>query len=290
MYQLLSDRMGFRAVSNLLITNQVPKKARNQISYLVWFCLEHHIEGPVAEDLCYQIKRNYDYYKGNEVRTWCDDRLISDMIKEMSHLDCLDFIDVICDTLLNNNTFDSACGDIFKIHFNDVLISNSMGYIIAGTKLVPNTDLGEAKEIVIPSYHSLEDLNLDAASQHLDDAYSFYKDRRNSEAIISAFKAIESTVEQLLEKSGLSFDKKDKTATKVRLLVDYLGIEVYMADDFNKLVELMISPGRIRNRHSGHGSSQIEEVPDHLVKYEIDLVASNILFIARSYQARARRY
>ncbi len=290
MYPLLTERLGLRNMPNVLITNHVPKKVRNQIDYITWKCLSDCIDYRIAEDLCNEIKTRYYFHKGYEIDSRLYDHTIIDLMRDASHLDCLDFIDIICNTLLSSSTFDNACGDCYRDCFNDVLISNSMGYIIAGTQLVPNTDVKEAEEIIIPSYHTLAILGFDVVSGHLDEAYNHFKERNNSEAILSAQKALESTIALLLEAMSVQYEKKDKFPTKVDLVAKSLFAEGYMVETISKLNSIMKISAEIRNRNAGHGSSNTEAVPDSLVKYVIDLVTSNILFLARSYQDRKDRF
>lgn len=70
----------------------------------------------------------------------------------------------------------------------------------------------------------------------------------------------------------------------MKMLVDEFNIEPYLFENYNKLIDLIKVPGEIRNKNAGHGSVDSKTIPDCLVKYEIDLVASSILFLVRLYQ------
>ncbi len=289
MYRLFSQRMNPSLPPNVMITDEVPERVRNQLVMLIRKYLSLNGLAYLSNELQSTVLDRYHFCKGNDVYEFTYQPSIYDIIKESDDWDCLDILDIVCDVLLNNGGFLSYCGEQFRIDFNDVLLSNSMGYIIVGTQLVPNIDPGEAAEVIMPSYYTLASMGADAVSQHLDDAYNFFKERRNLEAISSAYKAVESITDLLLKKTNTRFENGDKTINKIKLLDQTLGIESIMAEDFNKLIDLMSRPGKLRNKYSGHGSSVIVDVPDHLVKYEMDLVASNILFIARSYLAWVRR-
>ena len=112
-------------------------------------------------------------------------------------------------------------------------------------------------------------------------ATDHFKNRRNQDAILSTFKAMESAIEQLLDNANVTYSKDETTSKKMEKLADKLNMESYLTEDLKKIVSLLKIPGEIRNKNAGHGSVDHPDVEDHLVKYEIDLVASSILFLAR---------
>lgn len=285
MYKLLSERMNPSPPPNVLIMDDVSDKLCNQVIFVIRAHLSR-CDCINLPRLYYSAIDNYDYYAGNDPDRKCDEDTMYDMLRGMYSTDFLDFLDVICNTLLSDPFFSGCFGEQFIHDINDVMISNSMGYIIAGDQLIPNTDIKEAEEIIIPAFHTLSSLGMNSSFEYLELSYEHYKNRNNPEAILSAFKALESTVEFLLKRLSVDHSAEDRIVKKIKLLIENLGIQTYLMEDFNKLIDLMKCPGEIRNKLSGHGNADIINVPDYFVKYEIDLVASNILFLVRCYQER----
>lgn len=273
---------------NVLIKDQVSTKLRNQVIYVISGHLNNcpsfiNTWGLYCNSIDY-----YNFYNGNNPEEIHNHKTMYNMLKQLDSSDFLDFLDVICDTLLSDPAFNNNIGKEFVKDINDVLKTNSMGYAVVGTNVVPITDLGEVEEIIIPSYHTLANAGLENVSKYLDDAYDHFKNCKNQDAILSAFKALESTVESLLINLSVDYSQHQSFASRVELLIQSLSIRGYRVDNINKLVALIKISGEIRNRYTGHGSADMDVVSDDLVKYEIDLVASTILFLTRSYLASKR--
>lgn len=269
---------------NVLITDNVSKKLRNQTIFVINGYLSE-LEYSDSSELYYSAIDYYNYLAGNDPCRERNNSTMSDMLKKMDSAKFLDFLDVICNTFLEDSFFCNRYGQEFTEEINDVLITNSMGYIVAGKQLIPNTDVKEAEEIVIPAFHTLSSLGMNSACENLEVSYEHFKNRNNSEAILSAFKALESAVDFMLKELSAEYIVGDRFPNKIQLLGKKLEIPTYLVSDFNKLIDLMKAPGEIRNKLSGHGTADTAVIPNHFVKYEIDLVASNILFLARTYQS-----
>ncbi|WP_400201855.1 AbiJ-NTD4 domain-containing protein [Candidatus Methanarcanum hacksteinii] len=282
MYRLLSERMFPSPPSNVLITDHVPEKARNQLLFVLRRYYDSNDYGCNGVNfLPKESLYHYAYLKGYDPDSKFLSMNVYDVIKVFNDKELLDYLDIICFKSFNNSHFKSFYWADFVEEINDVLITNSMGYTVANNQLIPCTDIKEAEEIIIPSYHTMFELNMKATSDHLDDAYDHFKNRRNQDAILSTFKAMESAIEQLLDNANVTYSKDETTSKKMEKLADKLNMESYLTEDLKKIVSLLKIPGEIRNKNAGHGSVDHPDVEDHLVKYEIDLVASSILFLAR---------
>lgn len=282
MYKLLSERMSPSPPPNVLVSDHVPEKARNQILFILKrYFTPHTFQNDSVTILLKESLYYYAFIRGDDP----DSKYLSMdeyyVIRMLDDKELLDYLDVACFILFNDTYFKIHYWADFMKEINNIFTVNSMGYTIVKNQLIPCTDIKEAEEIIIPSYHTLFELNMDAASRHLDDAYNHFKNRRNQDAILSAFKALESAIEQLLDNTNVTYSKDETTSKKMEKLADKLNMESYLTEDLKKIVSLLKIPGEIRNKNAGHGSVDHHDVEDHLVKYEIDLVASSILFLAR---------
>lgn len=280
-YKLLSERINPQPLPNVLITDVVSDKLRNQIRYFIRCFQVSYDDGPYQELYRLAIDR-WRFCTGLGPDVTINNDLMDDMLIIMEPKEFFDFLDVICHVYLNDLSFNSLYGRQFRTGLNDILISNSVGFIVVGTQLVPNTDLKEADEIIFPAYHTLSELDLVVVSHHLEDAYEHFKNHKNIDAVLSAHKALESMVDSLLERTDTKTQKQD-FASKVRALSTVIGLESLLSDNISGLFNMITQSCPIRNKYSGHGSAEEIKIPDSLVKYEIDLVASNILFLARLY-------
>lgn len=283
-YKLLSERMKPSPLPNILITEYVPEKVRNQIR----FRLEHIFQEPGInridyDELIYGSIENYSFTKGEPIDQWiCHDPY--ELMLTMNDQDYLDLLDIICHTALNDIEFKNMYGAVFRESINDILISNSMGFIVVNDQLIPCTDICEAEEIIIPAYNTMAQLGMTEASRLLDEAYEHFKNRKNPEAVLSAFKAMESAIDFLMEKTSTEQPMNGGMASKLDVLSRTLGMDSYLAEDLKKIISILKISGEIRNKNAGHGSVDTVPVEDSLFKFEIDLVASSILFLARCYQ------
>lgn len=279
MYKLLSERMNPSPPPNVLITDYVPNKARFQIVYTLNESFSSHdFDHSQHSDIMDKSIDKFSFLKGGY-----PDEADSHYGTMMSlcDQDFLDLLDIVCNVALNDVYFRYKAAD-FRKKLNDVLISNSMGYTVAESQLIPCTDIREVEEIIVPSFSTMSELGMTGALNHLNEAYDHFKNRKNSEALLSAFKAMEGAIDWLIDKTSAESSKGIQS--KLETLARVLGLDSYLVEDLNKIISILKIPGEIRNKNAGHGSAEITEVEDHLVKFEIDLVASGILFLARCYQ------
>ena len=114
----------------------------------------------------------------------------------------------------------------------------------------------------------------------LIEAFNHFKDGDNSAAIHSAHKALESTVDYLLDMHKVSVTK-DKMPVKIKALVDHVAFPSEYESSLTSLVNVLQTTGIIRNRNGGHGYSREVVVEDCFVQFAIDSTASAILFMVR---------
>lgn len=280
MYDFLSERMNPKPPPNVLITNEVPECFRNQFELLFNRIMSSSrnargidLEG-IAEDFGYGKGYPISEYRGKDGFS-----VISGWLESLSDHDYLDFLDFLCSALYESQI---KYFDEFEEDVNDSLKSNSMGYTMVNGQLIPLTEPKETEEIVAPALILLDKFELDDAEEYLRNAYDLFRDGKNEEAVVSADKALENVIESSLEKLRIEFEKRDKPVNKLRLLIKNSNMPEYMESSLESLVTIMTLPGTIRNNNGGHAQPKGMVTDDSLVKYEIDLVCSTVLFIVRN--------
>ena len=100
---------------------------------------------------------------------------------------------------------------------------------------------------------------------------------------------MESTLKVICAKMGYQFDKNTDTAKK---LIDTLKANNffpnYLSNHLNTLCAILENgTPTVRNKTSGHGQGeQIQNVSNELAEYELNLVATNIVFLVRIYHSK----
>jgi hypothetical protein len=102
------------------------------------------------------------------------------------------------------------------------------------------------------------------------------------DCLTNCLKALESTLQKIIElrkwemPGKAKFDGLFAEVKKKGLFPTFLGSHL---DELKKLLQTVAV---IRNEESGHGSGAVpNEVPDHLVAYQIHLTGSAIVFLIR---------
>lgn len=284
MFKLLSERMNPTLIPNLLPSDEIPEKCRNQIRNIIRMYQYPQFDHGF-NDICYKSINAFIFVTGLDPDTPDDLGALDYMLKTSDTETFLDILDILCHTALSDAEFVAYYGNDFKNDINDILKTNGIGYMLVGNLMVQFTEQTEAEEIVIPALQSILDLGFNTPSEHLTKAYESLKAGDNENSISEAYKGLESLIELLLQKRSIKFDKNAKTSSKINDLVKSFDLPPYMESKINTLCELLKYPGEIRNATAGHGSANPVHVPESLAKYEIDLVSSTILFLVRTYQS-----
>lgn len=112
-------------------------------------------------------------------------------------------------------------------------------------------------------------------------AHDHYKKNRFSECIVSCGKSLESLLKSIYHLNSWEI-KGDNLQKLVAGAFEYGLIPSYLQDQFTEIRKMVSSGvGNIRNKSGAHGKSiDCKDAPVHLVKYLLNLTASNILFIS----------
>ena len=286
--RLLSERMNPEPPPNVLTTDVVSDKLRNQIRHIAKHYLDHENKAYgspfifFTDDEIASICHIYEFNKGiGPLRNYTF-KYIDELLVNTKSIDYFDLIDIICLVLHKSQNFKNNFGDNFEKDLNDTLRENYIGYRIAEGMLVPITEPVMAEEVILPAFHVMHRHGLFKPMDELHSAFRHYGDGNFADALNSASKALETVIEMCLRKRSVEFEKGEKTSKKIDRLVQSEMVPSNLQDSMNSLSKMLGAVGNIRNDMSGHGSATEKEIPENLVQYQLDMAASSILYLVKT--------
>jgi hypothetical protein len=125
--------------------------------------------------------------------------------------------------------------------------------------------------------------------QEFIDAHIKYKNGKTKDAINDALKAFESTMKAICTAHGWPFDQhKDTAKDLLQIVFDHELVPTWLQGQFTALRSVLESGlPTVRNKKSGHGQGTTPtEVPAYLVRYALNLMATNIVFLIEAHKAK----
>jgi len=311
MYKLFSERKKEQQglVNDVYIYNSFPEQFRNQFFAILkrlfnenkireyaecrGWSINTDIWGPLCESFAQEKGLKAIYYRnGSLPNTSSAFEYYADRAENEDFLDLLDFsFSAFIDCEEVREVFgDEAVNDAIE-ELNYRLKQHSLGYEFIDGHLIEKTNEHIHKEIIKPTIHLLSEKEFEGANEEFFNAFECYKQGDNKGAIINAEKSLESTLKVICTKMGYQFDKNTDTAKK---LIDTLKTNNffpnYLSNHLNTLCAILENgTPTVRNKTSGHGQGeQIQNVSNELAEYELNLVATNIVFLVKIYQSKAK--
>ena len=163
---------------------------------------------------------------------------------------------------------------------------HNVGYEFASGKIIRIDSKHMHEEVVKPTINLLYKEEFEGANEEFLKAHEHYRKENYKEAIAETLKSFESTMKIICERKEFEFDKKRDTAsTLISILIDNEFIPKYITSHFTGLRTTLESGlPTLRNKTSGHGQgNEPIKVPRHFVEYAINLAATNIMFLVKTY-------
>ncbi|MEK4245289.1 hypothetical protein MKZ20_08090 [Psychrobacillus sp. FSL K6-2684] len=170
---------------------------------------------------------------------------------------------------------------------NRKLKENSLGYEIVENQLIRIDNQYIHNEVVKTAIQLLCEQQFDAVSEEFLKAHEHYKQGDYKDAVVNAGKAFESTMKTICSKNGYNYDAQRDTAnTLIKHLFDNELIPSYMQNHIQGLKQALENSAHVlRNKNGGHGQGEVVlEVDDSIVRYTLNLCASNIVFLVERYK------
>ncbi|MGG0664870.1 hypothetical protein ABE042_12235 [Viridibacillus arvi] len=168
------------------------------------------------------------------------------------------------------------------------LLENGIGYEFINNHLVRFDNQYIHGEIVKDAIQLLQHHEFNAVSAEFMKAHEHYKSGNNKDAITNAGKAFESTMKIICSKLGYKFNSDKDTASKlINNLIQNEFIPSYLQDHLSGVQKVLTSGiPTVRNKVS-HGEGDIPiEIPSSMVRYILNLCATNIVFLVNAYEEK----
>ncbi|PIC94558.1 hypothetical protein CSV69_16080 [Sporosarcina sp. P26b] len=173
---------------------------------------------------------------------------------------------------------------------NRKLKENSLGYEIVGNQLIRVDNQYIHNEVVKTAIQLLQEHQFHAVSDEFLKAHEHYKQGDYKDAVVNAGKAFESTMKTICTKNGYDYNAQRDTAnTLIKHLIDNELIPSYMQNHIQGLKQALENSANVlRNKNGGHGQGEVVlDVDDSIVRYTLNLCASNIVFLVERYKEMA---
>ena len=263
------------------------RKLKNQIITIIMDCIESlssigsgRASLEFADDYYHELCRviGTDIYEREYGPDLFNLKIHLDKMNGEQFLDALDvFVQMVYLDEYVGGRIDIAL--LFK-DINDVLKNNGIDLKVIDGKCWRISDPMIQCEVISPAFEELKRFGFTNAQQDLIEAFDHFKGGNNPMAILSANKALKSTIAYLLERFDLH-PSKDKMASKIEVLIHNGILPSWYESSLTSLVKVLQVTSIIRNRNGGHGTSDETAVEDCYVQYAIDSAASAILFLVR---------
>lgn len=210
--------------------------------------------------------------------------VITNYIQASSHKECIDAVDFIL------HIFHFYSNPEFRLKDNpkDLIDEanywmkyHSLGYEFINDELIIKTNESIHKEIVIPSFHLLNDARFLGANEEMRKAYEFRRTGDNESAIIEANKAFESAMKSICDIMQYQYDPNNAASKLLGVLKSNNYFPTYLQSHLDA-VNASIESGLpvVRNKTAGHGQgAQPRSVPNEYVDYALHILSTNLVFL-----------
>ncbi|KGA81109.1 hypothetical protein KQ41_20085 [Lysinibacillus fusiformis] len=216
--------------------------------------------------------------------------------KDKEYIDSLDFVVYFINWKMDAiESAYSYWGNRYPRHVIETKINeisyrlrqNSIGYEVLDGQLIRIDNQYVHDEIVKSAVKLLHEKDFRAVSDEFFKAHEHYKEGDYKDAIVSAGRAFESTMKTICSKNGYSYDAERDTANVlIKRLFDNGLIPSYMQNHIQGLRQALENSAHVlRNKNGGHGQGDvIVDVDDSIVRYTLNLCATNIVFLVERYK------
>ena len=165
---------------------------------------------------------------------------------------------------------------------------NGLGYEYINGTIVRIDKMFIHEEIVKPAINLISDLQFEGANDEFMEAHECFRQGDYKGAIHNAQKSFESTMKTICNRMDYQYGAGDTAKNLIQLLFNQEFIPKYLNTHFNALRStLQAGLPTVRNKKAGHGQGEeIDEVPEYLASYCINLLATNILLLIDIYQSK----
>ncbi len=285
------QRMGFREHNEVFQYEIVSEKLRNQFILLVSECApysKYDLWTPVTKILNIE----FGEMNTNGISNKYQVIKVLKMCNNVGALYCFETVLATLEELVQYEVAESSedSGGFVK-HFNYLISEvnkkfreNSLGYEYISGNLIRIDSKFIHQEVTVNAIQLLYENEFESASNEYMQAFNDYKNGNLKGAITNAGKAFESTMKIICGELNYSYKQSDNAKKLISTLMNKEFIPSYLQTHFSGLSNTLESGlPTVRNKHS-HGDGVIEvEVTDKIVRYALNLCATNIVLLVEIY-------
>lgn len=307
MYNLLSRRIKEQnqETPDVYIYDTFPQEFRNQVFFILDDILDYFDS---SESMFGWLRNTFIREKGwkflyQTANTWKAET--EEFFERANSEDFLDYVDMAFNLVVNSIQtdppidllvrFEGNCNDVineFISELNQRFKQHNLGYEFVDGEIIRIDNKLLHQQTVKPALKLLQDKQFLGADNEIRKAYEFRRNGDNSNVIIEANKAFESTMKSICDGLGYKYNPTKDTAKD---LIKILGDNQFYPNYFNShvaAVRATLESGlpTVRNKNAGHGQgATIVPIPDEYVEYALNLAATNIVFLVKIYESKEKK-
>lgn len=276
-------QLGFKEVSDVFQYDVISDKLKNQFTFIVEESVDYNLNGySVKQDFWQKIITRINVEFGKNIRSISTlERKVHETFLKLNTEESLYFFELLIDEM--NKSFHFNYSEFVK-RVNKLFRENSFGYEIVQGQIIRIDRMFIHQEIVLQAIQLLHEVKFESASNEYMQAFEDYKNGNLKSAITNAGKAFESAMKIICEELNYSYKQSDNAKKLISTLMNKEFIPSYLQTHFSGLSNTLESGlPTVRNKHS-HGDGVIEvEVTDKIVRYALNLCATNIVLLVEIY-------
>lgn len=275
-------QMGFKEVSDVFQYEDVSIKMKNQFIFMVEKKVGEKLERFYRDEFWQRVINRINVEYGKNVRGIAyPEEKVHEAFEKLNTEESLYFFELILEEMDDCIRFDY---DEFVKKVNKLFLENSFGYEFVQGQLIRIDSKFIHQEVIMNAIQLLYEVEFENASSEYMQAFTDYKNGNLKSAITNTGKAFESTMKIICEEMNYSYKQSDNAKKLISTLMNKEFIPTYLQTHFSGLSNTLESGlPTVRNKHS-HGDGAIEvEVTEKIVRYALNLCATNIVLLVEIY-------
>lgn len=276
-------QMGFKQVNDVFQYEEVSTKMKNQFTFMVEKIVQKTLSRyDVKNEFWQKVINRINVEYGKNVRAIASpEEKVHVAFEKLNNEESLYFFELMLEEMDEYISFDY---DEFVKRVNKLFLENSFGYEFVQGQMIRIDSKFIHQEVIMNAIQLLYEVEFESASIEYMQAFTDYKNGNLKGAITNAGKAFESTMKIICEEMNYSYKQSDNAKKLISTLMNKEFIPSYLQTHFSGLSNTLESGlPTVRNKHS-HGDGVIEvEVTDKIVRYALNLCATNIVLLVEIY-------
>lgn len=282
-------QMGFKEVSDVFQYEEVSQKMRNRFIFITENAFSNYYSH-VVKEFWWNIINQIKIEMGVMLYANPFSHEVLEILLNLEDRECIYVFELIMGEFVESySSTDFRNVEDFISKVNKMFLENSFGYEFVSKHLIKVDRQFTHQEIRMGAIQLLHEVEFESASNEYMQAFTDYKNGNLKSSITNAGKAFESTMKIICENLRYPYKQSDTAKKLISTLMTKEFIPTYLQTHFSGVVNTLESGlPTVRNKHS-HGDGAIEvEVTDKVVRYALNLCATNIVLLVEIYNEHVK--